>query len=163
MMRVAVVLVCFLLPLNVAAQDEFWCWDADEVEVTVDGDIVRILHHAALLNCCPDPITFDVHVGDASILVEQQSMYLCDCDCCWDLSMSLDDVPPGPWNLIYRWFDLEIWDWTELVFQIEVPDVDQPLSPYVSAQDREGCLETTSTPEFPVPECTWSVMKGLYR
>ena len=59
-------LLCLALPLSAAAQDEFWCWDADVVEVVAHGDMVRIYHLAALLNCCPEPITFDVHIGDAT-------------------------------------------------------------------------------------------------
>jgi hypothetical protein len=158
-----VLLVCALLPLAAGAQEEFWCWDADEVEAKVDGGSVRIFHLAALINCCPEPITYDVEVGDATILVVEHSMDICDCQCCFNLEMTLEDVPPGTWNLVYRWLDWEIWDWTERVLEIVVPDVGQALEPVVTDQGVYGCLETSGVPEPPDPRrMTWGRLKARY-
>ncbi len=161
-MRLLLLLSCLLMALPGAAQPH-WCWDADEVIVSVRSDTVQIDHRAALLNCCPDPITFDIHVGDATIFVEEHSESPCDCECCYDLSVSFDDVPPGPWNLTFRWFDTEIWDWTERYFQFVVPDLGQPLSPYIAEQFSDDCVVPTEIPETFVPVSTWSRIKGLYR
>jgi hypothetical protein len=146
MRALILLIVCALLPSVAAAQD-FWCWNADEVRAYVDGDQVRLSHLAALLNCCPDPITYDVHVGDVTIFIEERSESPCDCDCCYNLEVALDDVPPGPWILRYRWFDTEIRDWTEQVLQIYVPDVGQPFDTYVAGQNSYGCLDAAPVPE----------------
>ncbi len=162
-MRTLALIVCLALPIAAAAQGEFWCWDADEVLAEVSGDTVHLFHHAALLNCCPDPITYEIDVGDATILVEEHSLHVCDCECCYDLGVTLEDVPPGPWNVLYRWFDIEIWDWTERVLEITVPDVGQGLGPFVADRASYGCLEAAVVPESPAEPVSWGVIKTLYR
>ena len=122
-------LLLITLTATPAAQHEFWCWDADVVQAEVAGDTVCIEHSANLINCCPDPITWTVEIGDASILVEEHSQSLCFCLCCYDLSLTLTDVPAGPWNLVYRWFDTEADAWTERILEIVVPDVGQTDGP----------------------------------
>jgi hypothetical protein len=142
-------LVLFLIVLSATtavAQAEFWCWDADQILAEVEADTVRIRHLAALYNCCPDPVTYDVAVGDATIFVEEHTQSPCDCDCCMDLEVLLVDVPPGPWNILFRWFDLEIWEWTDEVLQIVVPDVGQALGPIVAELSRSDCLESVGAP-----------------
>jgi len=158
-------LIVFLLLSSAATAQDFWCWDADEVRATVRDDQVRFEHLAALLNCCPDPITYDVYVGDVTIFIEEHSQSPCDCDCCYNLDMTLDDVPPGFWIVRYRWFDIEIQDWAEQEFQIEVPDVGQPYIPFVAEQAIYGCLESTSVPpvEWLADRHTWGWIKARYR
>jgi hypothetical protein len=162
MMRTIVLLACVLLPVAGSAQDEFWCWNMDEIRAKVEGDTVRLAHLAALINCCPDPITYTVTVGDASILVEERSQTPCDCECCYNLSVTLENVPPGPWNVVYRWFDTETQDWTEQVLQITVPDVGQSYTPEVAGQEASGCLPATHAGEPPVPS-SWGMIKATYR
>jgi hypothetical protein len=159
-MRVLALIVCLALPLTAAAQDPFWCWDADEILAEVCGDTVLLFHEGALLNCCPDPITHVIEVGDATILVEEHSLDPCDCECCYEVHTAIADVPPGPWNILYRWFDIEIWDWTERVIQIVVPDVGQGYEPYVARETNSGCLESS---EAPPDVASWGVIKVLYR
>ena len=162
-MRALAVIVCLALPVAALAQGDFWCWDADEILVEVSGDTLHLFHHAALLNCCPDPITYEVEVGDATILVEERSLYVCDCDCCYDLAVTLVDVPPGPWNVLYRWFDIEIWDWAERVLEITVPDVGQGPEPAVLEQASYGCLEAAVVPGQPAERLHWGVIKARYQ
>lgn len=162
-MRTLVLLACALFTLSTTAQCEFWCWNADEIQAEVEGDMVHLRHLAALLNCCPDPITYEIEVGDATIMVVEHSQHPCDCECCYNLGVTLDDVPPGPWNVLYRWFDVEIWDWTERVLQIDVPDVGQALEPFVAEQSSSGCLETTGLPDPSRIPLTWGVIKARYR
>jgi len=162
-MRAFVLFACALFCLATAAQGEFWCWNADEIQAEVDEDMVHLRHLSALLNCCPDPITFEIEIGDATILVVEHSQDLCDCQCCYNLRVTLDDVPPGFWNVRYRWFDIEIWDWTERVLEIEVPDVGQAAEPFVSDQVGSGCLETMGLPDQSHVPVTWGVVKARYR
>lgn len=162
-MRALVLLfVCVLLPVSGAAQ-EHWCWDADEIVADVQGSTVHLHHLAALLNCCPEPITFDIEVGDATIMVVESSEDPCDCQCCYNLKVSIEDVPPGPWNILFRWFDFEIWEWTERVLQIEVPDLGQPMEPYVAERWHSGCMEAAALPEPSVAPLTWGEVKTSYR
>lgn len=159
-MRALALIVCLSLPLTAAAQDEFWCWNADEIRAQVCGDTVNFFHEGALLNCCPDPITHDVVVGDATIFVEEHSLDVCDCDCCYEVHMTLANVPAGPWNVLYRWFDIEIQDWAERVLEIEVPEVGQGYVPTVVRETDSGCLESSDASDDPL---SWGVIKILYR
>jgi hypothetical protein len=160
-MRDLVLALCLLLPLTALAQDEFWCWDADEVLAEVVGDSIRVSHLNDLINCCPDPITFEVVVGDATILVEEHSLDLCDCYCCYHVEVTVADVPPGPWNVLYRWFDIETMDWAERVLEVVVPDVGQPPTPHVARQSSSGCLESATVPQTTEPS-SWGTIKALY-
>ena len=162
-MRTFLVCLCVLFPVAATAQAEFWCWDADEILAYVEGDTVRIQHLAALLNCCPEPISYEIEVGDATIFVEEHSLYVCDCNCCSNLEVTVEDVPPGQWNILYRWFDVESWEWTERVVEITVPDVGQPLQPAIVAQVYSGCLEGTNVPEERGPCASWGSVKTMFR
>lgn len=164
-MRTFSLLVCFLTSLTVAAQGQpFWCWDADEVTAEVEGSTVYLQHLAALLNCCPEPITYEIDVGDATIMVVERSESPCDCECCFNLGVTLEGVPAGAWNILYRWFDWEIFDWAERVLQIEVPDLGQGYVPVLADQQSFGCLETASAPvEPPTESATWGNVKARYR
>ncbi len=160
-MRYLLITVCLTIPLSAAAQH--WCWDADLFEVEVIDADVQIYHYADLINCCPDPITFDVEVGDATIFVQENWEDLCDCYCCFDLKATLEDVPAGSWILRYTWFDYESYGWTVENFEIEVPDLGQGYVPSVGEILDSGCLDATSIPEGPEPPSSWSLLKVLYR
>ncbi|MBU1949660.1 MAG: hypothetical protein KJ927_13190 [Candidatus Eisenbacteria bacterium] len=86
--------LCVVSSVAAGAHDEFWCWDADEILAEIDGGRVTIQHLSDLINCCPDPITYDVSVGDATIMVEEHSLSMCYCLCCFNLSVTLEEVPP---------------------------------------------------------------------
>ena len=158
-----VLLACVLLLSAPAAQAQFWCWDADEIEAEVDGDTVRLYHLSALLNCCPDPITYEILVGDATVLVVEHSESPCNCDCCYNLEVTLGEFPAGPWNILYRWFDIEIGDWAERSLQIEIPDLGQGYVPFVAGQTISGCLETAGLLEPVQRILTWGAIKTHYR
>jgi len=164
MRALILLLACTSLP-TVGIAEELWCWNVDQVLVQVNGDRVRVDHLAALLNCCPDPITYHVEVGDVTVFIEERSETQCYCDCCFNLDVTLEDFPSGPWVLRYRWFDIETDEWTEREFQIEVPDLGQPYVPYVAAQNRYGCLETSDVPEEepPADRRSWGKIKAGYR
>ncbi|HOX24439.1 MAG TPA: hypothetical protein PLL30_01620 [Candidatus Krumholzibacteria bacterium] len=160
-MRFLFIVACLTLPAAVAAQP--WCWNLDTFEVTVVDSDVKIAHHSDLINCCPDPITFDVQVGDVTIFVEEQWESPCDCDCCYDLAVVLEEVPAGWWILRYRWFDIESGGWTDRTFEVEVPDLGQGYVPVVGEIADSGCLEATAVPEEPAPARSWSALKIRFR
>ncbi len=160
-MRLIALLAGLILP-GVASAQRPWCENADIVHATVEGDTLHIEHLSALINCCPEPVTWIITVGDASLFVEEHSQSPCDCECCFDVSVTLTNVPPGPWQLVYRWFDLEIGDWTQQIVPIVVPDVGQPMIPVIAAQTIDGCLKATAAP-LPPPVSSWGRIKTLYR
>jgi len=157
-MRAMLLAILILLPL--ASQAQQWCWDGDEFVIEVlDGKVI-IQHKADLINCCPDPITWDIAVGDATTFIQENWASPCDCDCCYDLQVTLADVGPGPWILRYSWYDIESGGWVDEEFFIEMPDAGQGYETYVYDQDESGCLEATSVPE-PMDR-SWSTVKTLY-
>ena len=134
--------------------------------IETDGHTVRIQHLAALYNCCPEPITYDIEIGDATVLIEEQTQSPCDCDCCMDTELVLTDFPPGHWILTFRWFDIEIWDWVTDSQQIYVPDVGQQHDPVIAAQTVTDCLTAVGAPESLDPSMarhTWGRIKARYR
>jgi hypothetical protein len=156
-------LIAALLALPLVAVAEYWCWDGDFFELElVDADL-QITHFADLINCCPDPITFEVHVGDATIFVVEHWEDPCDCECCTDIKVTLLDVPAGPWIINYSWFDIEIWDWTFESFQVEVPDLGQGYVPELGEIWDSDCLDPTGLPGSPELPICWSSVKVLYR
>jgi hypothetical protein len=145
------------------ARAQFWCWEADEVIADTEDDIVRIQHLAALYNCCPDPVTYNIEVGDATILVEEYTLAPCNCDCCMDLEVVLVDVPAGPWNILFRWFDLESGQWTGVILEVIIPDVGQQSGPFLAETARTDCLEASSVPDLSDAPLTWGYVKAMYR
>ncbi len=164
-MRAFILLFACVSLSSVGVGAEPWCWNADDVQVQVNGDQVHIDHLADLLNCCPDPITYDVFVGDVTILVEEHSQSLCFCSCCFNLGVTLEDFPAGFWNLRYQWFDMETGEWAYREFQIEIPDQGQLYAPNVGAQYRSDCLESAGVSEEPPPAArlSWGRIKMGYR
>jgi hypothetical protein len=151
------------LALAGVSRAQFWCWDADSVQAEVSADTLRIDHLASLYNCCPDPLTYDIQVGDATIFIVEHTEAACDCDCCMDVSMAIDDVPPGPWNILFRWFDLEIGQWMEVILQIAVPDVGQPLEPVLEQVTHTDCLAPSWIPDLEEQTLSWGCAKAIYR
>lgn len=150
-------------PLAASAQ-EHWCWNADAVDVTVVDADVKIAHRADLVNCCPDPFTFDIAVGDVTIFVEEHSQSPCDCDCCYDVDVTIADAPPGPWILRYSWFDIETGEWTDQSVSIEVPDLGQGYEPHLGEIVPSGCLDPAAIPDPPpTVASTWGTIKSRYR
>jgi hypothetical protein len=87
----------------------------------------------------------------------------CDCECCYHLGLTIADMPPGPWNLLFRWLDMETWTWTDRILPITIPDLGQGYEPYVAEQHRTNCLWTSAVPEPPESLPTWGALKAMYR
>jgi hypothetical protein len=154
-------LACSAAPA--AAWEYLWCFEADEIRVEVDGATVTVFHDAALYNCCPEPILYDVEFGDATLLVVEHTLVEapCDCFCCFDLAVEIPDAPPGPWQVMFRWFDLESGDWVDWHGGIEVPDVGQSSGPGDETVLNSGCVDTSGV--SPSERLDWSTVKSCYR
>ncbi|MCA9755962.1 MAG: hypothetical protein KDA27_09185 [Candidatus Eisenbacteria bacterium] len=163
------VTLLFLLPVRAGAEGGYWCWDADEVSVHVDGSTLHVAHEAALINCCPEPIVYEVEMTTNEIEVTERSESVCNCDCCFNLEFQIEDVPPGSWTLTYHWLDHETYQWVSRTVPVEVPDLGQGVDPFVGAQWHSGCLEPSSIPsdsDSSDPETRnegWGPLKAHYR
>jgi len=168
-MRSLLLVSCLLLCLATPAAaywEYLWCFESDAVRVEVDPvtALVTVTHEAALYNCCPEPIYHDVEFGDATLMVVEHALIdaPCDCDCCFELGVEIEDAPPGPWQVLFRWFDLETGDWVDWHGEIEVPDVGQGSAPGDVALLNSGCLDTSGVPTYE-DLTTWSAVKTCYR
>ena len=168
------VLLLFLV-LSIAttatqAEDDLWCEYADQIGGEVHGSSLTIYHRAALYNCCPDRFDyvidyvpgFEISVLELEVLSEP-----CDCNCCYNLSVDIEDVAPGESQVWFEWWDYETAHGQIGGFQITVPDIGQPGEARLGHSSHTGCLEVMSVPDDPAePEnakSTWGSIKALYR
>ena len=146
-----------LLPAAAAAQP-YECWDGDDITVAVAGGDVLIQHLADLINCCPDPITYDLDFAEGVLSVTENWVLGCHCDCCFDIAVTVSDVPPGTWTLSYAWLDIESGDWVVRTLPLEIPDLGQGSAPAVASTADSGCLEPVAA-----SSADWSALKAAYR
>jgi hypothetical protein len=145
-----------------AVADEYlWCIDEDVVSAEVDPvtAVITIFHDAALYNCCPDPISYDVQFGAMTFFVVEQVAAdpPCDCDCCYDLAARIIGASPGDWFITFSWLNLETGVWLQWHGGVVVPNVGQELSGEVEIVN-SGCLSSID-----VAQSTWGALKSLYR
>lgn len=69
----------------------------DTIYATVFEDTVNVFHDGAFYNCCAE-IASDFEIGDTTIDILEAETFPkgpCDCTCCFDLSLSISNVPSG--------------------------------------------------------------------
>ena len=149
----------------------------DDVYAEIDGSTVRLYHDGSEYNCCPDHFDYDVDISAELILVTEHEVLLepCDCICCFDLGVEIEDVPAGTYNLIFSWIDYGTYEWLEWPLQVTVPDIGQGGLLIVGAVLQSDCYwETTSVTEPPGDPAaepsleprrfgSWTQIKTLYR
>ncbi|MBN1447659.1 MAG: hypothetical protein JXA28_06990 [Bacteroidetes bacterium] len=65
--------------------------------------LLLLTHENAGFNCCPTRIGADIQVEEGRIVVsEWESDALCDCNCLYDLEMSIERLPPGRYSVIFE-------------------------------------------------------------
>lgn len=99
------------------------CGD-DEVELTVDGTSLHVLHENATYNCCLNDIVITLVVeGNRLILTEEEILTIpCLCLCCYDVEATVVDLVPGTtYTVEFCWFDRETWDVLCHIEDIVVP------------------------------------------
>ena len=149
------------------ANDELWCYDADQVLAEVQGSTVTVYHLATVYNCCPDEFDYAVELAQDEIWVWETEILTmpCDCWCCFDLAAQIEDVPPGLYTLRFLWYDYESEDWREESLPIEVPGTDATGPLTIASVYNSGCLDTATVSEdwAPAESETWGRIKALYR
>jgi len=164
MKKTLIAVAALLLAAPAAADFGLWCEYADEVRVEVNGADVTVIHEAAVYNCCPDPFDYDaVWDGDRLVVTETEVLTNpCFCVCCFDLSTTVESVPPGDWVLRFAWFDSETSAWTEVEVPFTVGDVGQSGPASVGENGDSGCLTSSGVDDAPTT-MPWGQIKAIYR
>jgi len=137
----------------------------DFVNALVFNGQVQVFHEGAVYNCCPDRFDYAVDVVGSSILVTETEVEgePCDCDCCFDLQMTILDLAPGTYDLTFTWYDYHVWEWAVWLLEVTVPDLGQPADPSVGDVLKSDCYwQTTSVEEPQFRIQTWGLIKALY-
>ncbi len=140
----------------------------DSVFAFVDGDRIQVFHTGALYNCCPTRFDYDVSVDVGSILVVENEILEqpCYCVCCIDLETDIEDMAPGAYVLVFRWYDYETYMWRDWPLDIEVADVGQGMpGPSVALTWFSDCYgSSASVAEEGAPRLgSWGAIKEIYR
>ncbi len=159
--------IALLLAAPPAAQaTQLWCEDADALRIGVDPQTAAVLltHAGAMYNCCPEPILYDVDAAGGTLTVVERVLEEtpCDCICCFDLEVVVADVPPGDWDVVFRWFDAESGSTRELTGQVTVPATDRDGAPHAELAAPPECLSSTGV-EPATPSGAWGLVKTIYR
>ncbi|MBC8423173.1 hypothetical protein H8E07_03530 [bacterium] len=164
MKMLMIVFATLLLAAPATADFGLWCEFADEVRVDVDGADVTVFHDAALYNCCPDPFAYDAHWESDRLVIAETEVLTnpCFCVCCFDLSTTVENVPPGDWVLRFVWFDSEATAWTEVEVPFTVGDVGQGGPASVGESGDSGCLTSSDVDALPAT-MPWGQVKAGYR
>jgi hypothetical protein len=133
--------------------------------LVVDGQ-VQVFHEGAVYNCCPERFDYAVDVVGSTILVTETEIEgePCDCDCCFDLKVTILDLAPGTYDLNFSWYDYYVWEWAVWLLEVTVPDLGQPGDPVVGDVLKSDCYwNTTGVGEPGYRVETWGLIKALYR
>jgi len=157
----AVIILAFIccVPIRGYAQDYPWCSLLDEVYAEVDGSALTLHHDNATYNCCPDSFSYEVAVSNDTLLVGEFENLSdpCRCLCCYDLSTTVEDLPPGTLHVVFRWLDDDPPVWREQNLTVVIGEWGQAGSVHPGPSTRSDCLEQTPAAEQP-----WGVLKSRY-
>lgn len=84
--------------------------DEDEVELTLDGNTLHVVHRNAMHNCCAtDIVVFSRSDGDVLRLTEEEILiFPCFCNCCYDVEATVVGFLPGTYTVEYCWEEDEL-------------------------------------------------------
>lgn len=78
-------------------------------------------HINAGFNCCPDKLSCDIDIiGDTLIIYEIESTSYCDCDCLFDLEISVEGLESR--RYIVKIVEPYCGDQRKLIFEASLPD-----------------------------------------
>jgi hypothetical protein len=117
----------------------------DYVHGTAAGSTITVNHERATYNCCPDSTRFLVEVeGDQIGILERSYGGNCACLCCFDLSVEIDSLAPGTYQIDFAWYDIGApgpnprhWP-----LVIVVPDIGQIAHPKRGDWSTSACIDS---------------------
>jgi hypothetical protein len=159
--------IALLLTASATAQaNPLWCEDADALQVSVDPQTAAVLltHAGAMYNCCPEPIHYDVATSGGTLTVVERVLEEtpCNCICCFDLEIVVASVPPGAWDVVFRWLDAESGSWRELTGSVTVPAPARDDAPHAEPAAPPVCRVSTGV-EPSATTGAWGLIKAIYR
>ncbi len=157
-MRPTLLSVLATLALCPAAAAQHPPCDEDLVYASVVEATIRLGHDAAHYNCCSD-FTYAVEsVAGGMLVTETEIQFIpCDCECCFDLGVSIENAPAGEYSLTLRWFEYETRAWREYSLPVVVSDSGQSGDSTANEPARDGCDST------PGAAPSWGALKSAYR
>ncbi len=156
----SLLLALFLCFASVAfAQPYPWCSLMDEVWLEADASSITFHHDKATYNCCPDSFTYDVSVSGGTLYVVEHEVLTdpCACMCCYELSTTIEELPPGALHVVFRWRDDDPSGWRDWPFDITIGDLGQTGQVIKGSSIHSGCLDQVLTPSL-----KWGVLKSWY-
>lgn len=147
---VASALLCVVVAAGGLAEEP--C--TDSIFADVSGDTVLLYHTGALYNCCAT-VEFTVSQQDTLIIVTEAEQFdsagPCDCNCCFDLSVTISDLEPDTYLLqVWAGDTLFYGELTVVIGGATLGDVAQ-----------SECLPGTETPSKMQEPCDDSVFAEL--
>ena len=168
--RSVTVLLCLVMAFGLPAaqaQEYLWCYDSDVITFELDPDTsaLSIEHRAAMYNCCPEPVSYEVALTPGIITVTEivGVETPCDCICCFNLITEVTDIPPGFWTVRFNWLNQEDLQWWTEEFQVVVPGEGEPGIPVLLDWEISDCLDTSAVPDPPDQVRSWDTLKAWYR
>lgn len=165
------ILVLILILAGLAAspaqgQEYLWCFDRDNVVFHHDPltSLLTIEHQAAMHNCCPDPVWFEVALAEGLVTVTELVGVdpPCDCICCFTLEAEVAGLPAGAWTVRFTWLNEEDGQWATAETQVVVPPAAAATDGITVEGRISACLNATAVPD-PLPGPSWGSLKALYR
>jgi hypothetical protein len=143
--------------------DPEWCHgpEGNQFSIEVADSAFTLFHDGAAYNCCPGPIEFHVSCQEDLITILEYEHDIeggCACMCCYNLSVRVDGLAPGPYEVRAIWGHGPLHMWTT---DILIPDVDQSGLLKLGNTFMSPCLK--SNPDTAVEASTWSRLKALFR
>lgn len=153
-----------------ATAQMWWCEYSDDIYATVDGSSLTIHHDAALYNCCPEDIVFDVQEYGFFIEIEEHEILdiPCPCMCCYELTVDILNLWPGDYTIVFGGQDYET-GWQTQYLYATVHDEGQGGSSLPGGRTVSDCIEDPTAvpdPEDLPPEPpakSWGSIKACYR
>lgn len=89
-----------------------YAYDASSKKLT-------LTHINAGFNCCPGELSCDISLlGDTIVVEEKEETPACDCNCLYDLEISVDNVAQA--NYVIKFVELYCGDADRLIFDIDL-------------------------------------------
>ncbi len=160
-MWLAIAVCGFLIASESPAQAEGAC--VDTLYAAAEGTTIRVYHDGATYNCCP-VFGYEVDVvADRIVIRELEIESWCNCICCMDLDVVVEDVPPGSFTVEFHWFDYETAEWQAWELDVSVEDLGQgAIEPALGVSRNSECYDPTTGVGQHSPE-TWTMIKIRYR
>ena len=141
------------------AQGYPWCTSMDEVSVEVDASNITFHHDKATYNCCPDSFEYEVTVSNGTLYVVEHEVLTnpCACLCCYGLSTTVENLPPGSLHVVFRWLDDDPGGWRDWPLDVTIGDSGQAGQIAEGPSYHSDCVNEVSTQSL-----QWGVLKSWY-